>query len=396
MSQHRLELIQVGKRYRIIGGQTRRRETVWALKDVNLKIDEGEVCGVVGPNGAGKSTLLKLLTRITPPSEGLIRVRGRVGALLEVGSGFHPDLTGRENIFLSGAILGMTRSEIKTRLDEIIEFSGVERYIDTQTKRYSSGMFMRLAFAVAAHLQSDILLVDEVLAVGDARFQEKCLGRLREAASTGRTVLFVSHNMLAVRQLCDRAVFIQDGSIVADGNVEQVTAHYLGLDGDCLSSVNWEVSRRPGDDRARLISASVKTAQGKTSTSFRRTEPIVLEMVFNVKAGIVAARPAFGLIHQNGTVVLNADTNQSIEHNRDHYQPGTYVARCEIPGHLLNCGRFSLVVTVYDADDRTHPIVKANQVLTFEVVDTGVSGSTYHGTYAGIIRPALGWRVDAV
>ncbi len=213
-----------------VGGSV---EEFWALKDVNLEIQQGEVVGFIGRNGAGKSTLLKILSRITAPTTGEIRLHGRVGSLLEVGTGFHPELTGRENVYLNGSILGMSRREIQSKFDEIVEFSGVEKFLDTPVKRYSSGMYVRLAFAVAAHLEPELLVVDEVLAVGDAEFQKKCLGKMGEVAKTGRTVLFVSHNMAAVSELCSRVMILQSGHVIADGPTTSIVSQYLA---DALSS----------------------------------------------------------------------------------------------------------------------------------------------------------------
>src|SRR5436190_15277644 len=231
------------------------KQEIWALRDVSFEVQEGEVLGVIGRNGAGKSTLLKILTRITTPTTGRAVIRGRVGSLLEVGTGFNPELTGRENVFLNGSILGMKRREIQRRLPEIIEFSGIERFLDTPVKRYSSGMAVRLAFSVAAHLEPEILLVDEVLAVGDAEFQQRCLGRMEDLSGTGRTVIFVSHNMQAINQLCDRAILIDGGRIVEDGDASQVVTRYLQLALGSGSRISWhDDESAPGDDRARLLS----------------------------------------------------------------------------------------------------------------------------------------------
>src|SRR5204862_4320603 len=227
-------------------------EECWALKDVSFEVKRGEVLGIIGRNGAGKTTLLKILPRITEPSEGRVTIRGRVASLLEVGTGFHPELTGRENIYLNGAILGMTRAEIRRSFDEIVAFSEVEKFLDTPVKRYSSGMHVRLAFAVAAHLRPEILVVDEVLAVGDAAFQKKCLGKMQDVASGGRTVLFVSHNMAAITRLCSRAILLREGRAVADGRVDTVVSEYIaGSKGDSPVAVDWEATGRvPGNEHA--------------------------------------------------------------------------------------------------------------------------------------------------
>ena len=249
----RESLVHAGKR---LTGKEHRREVkeLWALDDVSFKVDEGEVLGVIGRNGAGKSTLLKVLTRITTPTRGRVEIRGRVGSLLEVGTGFHPELTGRENIYLNGAILGMKRREIQQKLPDMVEFSGVEGFLDTPVKRYSSGMYVRLAFSVAAHLEPEILLVDEVLAVGDAEFQRRCLGRMEDFGANGRTVLFVSHNMQAVAQLCDRVILMENGRVALDGPSADVVAHYLQTSAGAGSSRTWDDLESAPGRRARPTS----------------------------------------------------------------------------------------------------------------------------------------------
>src|SRR5262245_30224802 len=263
--------------------QRRKREIaeVWALRDVTFEVPRGEVLGVVGRNGAGKSTLLKLLSRITPPTEGRAEIHGHVGSLLEVGTGFHPELTGRENVYLSGAILGMRRRDIDRRFDEIVAFAEVERFLDTPVKRYSSGMYLRLAFSVAAHLEPEVLLVDEVLAVGDAGFQKKCLGRMREDALRGRTVLFVSHNMAAVSQLCSRALWIDAGRVQRDGAPQPTVEAYVADAHEPLAERRWSRSEAPGDDRVRLLAARVLQRDESTAV-VSINEPLKIEMEFEV------------------------------------------------------------------------------------------------------------------
>jgi lipopolysaccharide transport system ATP-binding protein len=262
------------------GGRAARSEILWALRDVSFTAERGEVVGVIGRNGAGKSTLLKVLARITEPTTGRATLEGRLGSLLEVGTGFHPELTGRENVYLSGAILGLRRHEIASRFDEIVAFSELERFLDTPVKRYSSGMYMRLAFAVAAHLQPEILLVDEVLAVGDAAFQRKCLGKMDEAARGGRTVLFVSHNLAAVTELCGRALLLDQGRLVADGPAAQVVGRYLdGLAGADRSDLSTRTERR-GSQRLRFVGYALRDSRGASLPQAQSGKPLCLELAY--------------------------------------------------------------------------------------------------------------------
>jgi lipopolysaccharide transport system ATP-binding protein len=254
-------------------------ETVWALKDINFEVKRGEAVGIIGRNGAGKSTLLKILSRVTAPTSGEIKVKGRVASLLEVGTGFHPELTGRENIFLNSAILGMNRHETGRKLDEIVDFSGVEKYIDTPVKRYSSGMYVRLAFAVAAHLDPEILVVDEVLAVGDAEFQKKCLGKMGDVTGEGRTVLFVSHNMTAIQRLCDRSIWLQKGSINAAGETSHIIGEYLSQMSGLHEENIAEIPRKPGfGEKARIMDAWTLNKHGERSSSFKFGEAVTVHL----------------------------------------------------------------------------------------------------------------------
>jgi lipopolysaccharide transport system ATP-binding protein len=283
----------LGKRYRIgemqqaygtlrdsVVGLVRRaghrshREEIWALRDVDFTVDEGEVVGLIGRNGAGKSTLLRVLTRITAPTTGRAEIRGRVGSLLEVGTGFHPELTGRENIYLNGAVLGMKRREIQRKFDDIVEFSGIDQFLDTPVKRYSSGMYVRLAFSVAAHLEPEILLVDEVLAVGDAEFQRRCLGRMEDFGESGRTVIFVSHNMQTIAQLCDRAVLLDKGRVVADGPSADIVARYLQSVHGSASYQRWEPLEAPADDLVRMRFVRVVDTDGRTVDAVDVRQPV--------------------------------------------------------------------------------------------------------------------------
>jgi lipopolysaccharide transport system ATP-binding protein len=249
---------------------------LWALQDVSFQVEQGQVLGVIGRNGAGKSTLLKVLSKVTAPTSGQIKMRGRIASLLEVGTGFHPELTGRENIYLNGAILGMSRDEINRKFDEIVSFSEVEKFVDTPVKRYSSGMYVRLAFAVAAHLDPEIMVVDEVLAVGDAAFQRKCLGKMSENAGAGRTILFVSHNMSAINRLCNRAVLLEKGQLIADGSATEITARYLAGAAEESGVREWDVKNAPGTEEVRLLGISLYSNDGVSKSVFDVNEEIFI------------------------------------------------------------------------------------------------------------------------
>jgi lipopolysaccharide transport system ATP-binding protein len=266
------------------GPHRHHHEEIWALRDVSFDVPEGQVLGVIGGNGAGKSTLLKVLTRITSPTSGRAEIRGRVGSLLEVGTGFHPELTGRENVFLNGSVLGMKRRDISRKLDEIVDFAGVSRHIDTPVKWYSSGMYVRLAFAVAAHLEPEILLVDEVLAVGDAEFQQRCLGRMEDFSGTGRTVVFVSHNMQTINQLCDRVIWLDEGRIAEVGEPSRVVTHYLQSTSYATGAyISWPDNEdAPGDDLARLLAVRAIDEEGNLAETVDVRDPIGIEMRYRI------------------------------------------------------------------------------------------------------------------
>ena len=338
-------------------------EEIWALKDVTFSLDEGKALGVIGPNGAGKSTLLKVLTRITSPTAGRAEIRGRVGSLLEVGTGFHPELTGRENVYLNGAILGMKRREITAKLPEIAEFSGVERFLDTPVKRYSSGMHVRLAFSVAAHFEPEIMLVDEVLSVGDAEFQARCLGRMEDIGETGRTVVFVSHQLQAVAQLCDRAILLQDGQIVRDGPSADVVAQYLQTATGTSSRQTWpDDDSAPGDDLIRLLSLRVVGSEGETVESLDVREPVGVELAFRVLRHGDAVVPKIKIV-SGGQIAFNAiDVNP-----RWHApsRPGVYVATAWIPGNFLNEGliRVDAAVCTIESPKLNHHVERVGGAL---------------------------------
>jgi len=375
----------------------RHHEEIWALDGVSFELAEGEVLGLIGGNGAGKSTLLRILTRITAPTRGSAEIRGRVGSLLEVGTGFHPELTGRENIYLNGAILGMKRREISAKLGEIVEFSGVERFIDTPVKRYSSGMYVRLAFSVAAHLEPEILLVDEVLAVGDAEFQRRCLGRMESLGESGRTVIFVSHNMQAVAQLCDRAILLEQGKVVLDGDSGDVVARYLQSGLGSGSNRVWpDDASAPGDDLVRLRWARVVDEHGGLLDAVDVRRPVGLQIAFRVLRAGVPVMPKLKLVDKRGDVAFNAfDTSPRW---RQPSASGEYVATAWIPGNLLNEGLYSADVAVCSiAAPKLHQHFQERAAVAFHVQDPGEGDSargTFTGQWRGVLRPLLEWTVE--
>ena len=371
-------------------------EEIWALRDVSFELAEGDVLGVIGRNGAGKSTLLKILTRITMPTSGRAEIRGRVGSLLEVGTGFHPELTGRENVFLNGSVLGMKRREIQSRFDEIVEFAGVEQFVDTPVKRYSSGMSVRLAFAVAAHFEPEIFLVDEVLAVGDAEFQRRCLGRMEDLSESGRTVVFVSHQMQAVAQLCDRALWLDHGRIVEDGSAGEVVATYLQAGIGSGSSRSWpDLATAPGDTLVRLTSVRVVQDRQETGAVDVR-EPVGIEIGFTVLSDGEPVMPKIKLVDQRGDVVFNAVDTSARWH--EPTAPGEYVATAWIPGNLLNEGLLSVQAAVCSLrPTKLHSHATYNDVVSFHVQDPGDGDSArglFVGQWKGVTRPLLEWSTE--
>lgn len=364
----------------------------WALKNVSFEIKRGEIVGIIGRNGAGKSTLLKILSRITEPSEGRVRIRGRVGSLLEVGTGFHPELSGRENIFLNGAILGMKKTEIERKFDEIVAFAEVGKFIDTPVKHYSSGMYLRLAFAVAAHLEPEILLVDEVLAVGDAAFQKKCLGKMGDIAGQGRTVLFVSHNMPAVRTLCHRAILLDQGQIEAEGEADSVVRSYL--QGESQSSRRvWKDEARPGNRSCRLNSVRLLDENGNEAASIHISEDMFVEIDYEVIES--GASVAFSLIlfESEGYSLFASVSNTEKNYYGNPLMPGHYISRCRLPGDFLNAGSFFFSLAGFSANWTDS--FRVDQIITFEALDDGKLRGDYYGGYGGPLRPKLDWETIA-
>lgn len=391
----RESLVHAGRR--LTGREHRSRTTndLWALDDVSFRVNEGEVLGVIGRNGAGKSTLLKVLTRITTPTKGRVEIRGRVGSLLEVGTGFHPELTGRENIFLNGAILGMKRREIQRKLPDMVEFSGVEAFLDTPVKRYSSGMYVRLAFSVAAHLEPEILLVDEVLAVGDAEFQRRCLGRMEDFGANGRTVLFVSHQMQAVAQLCDRAILMEHGSVALDGPSEQVVAHYLQTTAGAGSSRTWDDASAPGDELVRLMSVRIVDRAGETVDYVDVRDPVGIELRFRVLEHGDPVLPKIKLVAE-GRIAFNAmDVHPRWN---EPSPPGEYAATAWIPANYLNEGLMSIDAAVCSIrSPKLHHHASVHEAVSFHVQDPAEGGSargTFTGQWRGVVRPMLEWDAE--
>ena len=371
-------------------------ETIWALKDIALEIKRGETVGLVGRNGAGKSTLLKILARITEPTEGCAAIYGRVGSLLEVGTGFHPELTGRENIFLNGAILGMKRSEILRKFDEIVDFAEVEKFIDTPVKHYSSGMHMRLAFAVAAYLEPEILLVDEVLAVGDARFQRKCLNKMQDVGQEGRTVIFVSHQMPAITRLCERAILLEDGMIREDGPSYQVVSTYLSSGLGTTAIREWcEPAHRPGGEVARLCAVRVRGEDGGIVASTDIRKPVGVEMEYEIYQPGYLIMPHFHFHNEEGIHVFSTVDQDPIW--RGCPRPiGCYVSTAWVPGNLLTEGMFFVDAGLITLEPVIGQFLERHAVA-FQVVDTLERGSArgdWAGRIKGVVRPLLRWTTE--
>jgi len=368
---------------------------IWALKDVSFEVARGQVLGIVGKNGAGKSTLLKILSRITDPTEGYGEIHGRVGSLLEVGTGFHPELSGRENIYLNGAILGMRRDEIDRKFDEIVDFSEVGKFIDTPVKRFSSGMYLRLAFAVAAHLEPEILIVDEVLAVGDAEFQRKCLGKMNDVAQEGRTVLFVSHNMSAVLRLTQEAIVLDQGKIVMRAQTPEAVDYYLNMGLHKQGERYWEPEEFVGEPNPfRPVALRIMNPMGKVLDTVSAAEGFDIELEYNLDEAVTGLRVGFYMMTTRGEYAFTSfDTDDPALFNAYQVRPaGRYSSRCRIPPNLMNEGRFVLGINA--SSYRIRRYFQDDRALTFTVDATGTPGTHWPEKRFGPVRPKLDWKIE--
>jgi lipopolysaccharide transport system ATP-binding protein len=369
-------------------------EKFWALNDINLTIQPGERVGIIGRNGAGKSTLLKIISRITPPTTGEAFIRGRVGSLLEVGTGFHPELTGRENIYLNGSILGLKKAMISRQLEAIIDFSGVEKFIDTPLKHYSSGMQLRLAFSVAAHLEPEILLIDEVLAVGDMEFQQKCLGKMEEVSKKdGRTILFVSHNMSYISGLCDKAILLDKGRLIKSGSPSEVISQYIASARNSL--VSSVATGSAGNAIVRLESVQSINAGGTSCDSFAADEPVGIQMEYEVLEAGHVLWLGYNLHNQEGINIFDTHSVNTPQYSAPH-EPGKYKAVAWVPAHLLNTGMYFISCAVFNhLKQEVH--LHEKDILVFhvhDVFDRQTARGMSPGEFPGMVRPLLDWKID--
>jgi lipopolysaccharide transport system ATP-binding protein len=377
-----------------LGAEIKADSSIWALRDISFDVAKGQVLGVIGRNGAGKSTLLKILSRITEPTEGQAEVRGRVGSLLEVGTGFHPELTGRENIYLNGAILGMKRTEIERKFDEIVAFSEVEKFIDTPVKRYSSGMYLRLAFAVAAHMEPEVLVVDEVLAVGDAEFQRKCMGKMSDVAQAGRTVLFVSHNMSAILRLTEETIVLEKGRLVLRAPSATAVDYYLSSGFSQVGERFWHPDEIPADAAPfSPVAIRVRDVRDRIVDTVRSTEPFEIEIEYQLTAPVTGLRLGIYLQTTRGELVFTSfdtDAPQLFEQYRTR-PAGHYLSRCQVHPDFLNEGRYVLGINA--SAFRVRRYFQDEQALTFNVDATGAPGMQWPEPRQGPIRPRLDWQI---
>lgn len=360
-------------------------EYVWALRDINFKVEQGDVVGIIGKNGAGKSTLLKLLSRVTGPTTGTIKARGRIGSLLEVGTGFHGELTGRENIYMNGAVLGMTKPEITRKLDEIVDFSGCERYIDTPVKRYSSGMKVRLGFAVAAHLDPEILVVDEVLAVGDADFQKKAIGKMQDVSKgEGRTVLFVSHNMTSIKALCKRGVILQNGLLVDDGEIDPIVTHYLRGDNAVANHKFWN---RPevANDGFELLEIGIRKKNGDYNDVMRMDQEMEVVIRYRLTRMIDNFWITMHMKNEQGNKIFSfGGAGRCYD---KHHEAGEYLQTCTIPANFLNWGNYAIDLMVFQKVNKTQGLADEHDIVSFTVANRQVAIGGFMGKEPGDVTP---------
>lgn len=362
-------------------------DIVWSLKDLDFSINQGEALGVIGKNGAGKSTLLKILSRVTTPTIGSVKVKGRVASLLEVGTGFHPELTGRENVFLNGAILGMRKKEIIQKFDEIVDFAGVERYIDTPVKRYSSGMYVRLAFAVAAHLDSEILIVDEVLAVGDAEFQKKCLGKMEDiSAGAGRTVIFVSHNMQSIKQFCRKSILLKHGKMIDHGPTEEVLDNYLYVDRE--RSFDNQLMHHVGNREVSIKRVRLVDGNKQPIDNYFINVPHFVEISYTINEAS-RLQLSFILSAGDGTTLFGSLNNHETNFYTAELAPGEYKSYIEIPGNLLNAGSYNIGFASFMVGSENF---YTDTILSFDTEDDGSLKKDFSGQFGGYLRPKLNWE----
>lgn len=365
-------------------------EYVWALKNIDFKVEQGDVVGIIGKNGAGKSTLLKLLSRVTGPTTGTIKAKGRIGSLLEVGTGFHPEMTGRENIYLNGAILGMSKQEINRKLDEIVDFSGCERYIDTPVKRYSSGMTVRLGFAVAAHLDPEILVVDEVLAVGDAEFQKKAIGKMQDVSKgEGRTVLFVSHNMTSVKALCNRGVILQNGMLVDDGDVDTIVTHYLRGDNDVDNYKKWDVPSIKGNG-FELLEIGIRRKNGNYTDVMRMDHELELVMRYRLTSVKENFWITLHMKNEQGNKIFSfSGFDRCYEH---YHEAGEYEQTCIIPENFLNWGNYAIDFMAFNQVNNIESVAAESDLISFSIANRQIAIGGYMGKEPGDITPVFAFE----
>lgn len=372
---------------------SRTRETIWALRNLNFEVAPGEVLGIIGRNGAGKSTLLKILSRITQPTTGRAELFGRVASLLEVGTGFHPELTGRENIYLNGAVLGMKRAEMDRKFDQIVEFSELEKFLDTPVKRYSSGMYMRLAFAVASHLEPEILVVDEVLAVGDAQFQKRCLGKMSNVAMQGRTILFVSHNLNAVQSLCQRAIWLDHGKVMKEGSASEVINQYLSSgNAHELEEVWDDVETAPGNDIVRIHRVRVRPESSEDALTVKT--PFVMQIEYWNQLPGTRLHIALHLYTEQDIIAFTTGNGAQVLANDSNTAAGLFRCTCYVPGQLLNTGRHRFeVLIVQNGQD---VIYRHNSAVSFEILNEGAGDAGFYGREPGVVQPTLKWTTEPI